>query len=148
MMALNCSASQLLWLSPDECSLSDACESVGALSGRLKAHGDAEHPHYQAAWHMALWGQLMNDSCGAEPAVEQAALQAEWEGQLRAVKAHLLVVRASSCPKLSLQGAQRMTQLASSAASAQVRLPLLADWDWICAGHAWFQHVQLDAILA
>lgn len=48
-------------------------------------------------------------------------MQAEWEGQLQAVQAHLLVVRASSCPKLSLQEANRMTQLASTAASAQVR---------------------------
>lgn len=77
---------------------------------------------------MALWGQLKNDFYGAEPAAEQAASQVDWEGQLRAVKAHLLVVRASSCPKLSPQEAQRMTQLAISAASAQVRLQLLADW--------------------
>ncbi|KAK9822397.1 hypothetical protein WJX74_000635 [Apatococcus lobatus] len=51
---------------------------------------------------------------------EGAGMQGAWEGQLRGVQAHLLVLRGSSCPKLSLQEAQRMIKLPARAASAQV----------------------------
>ncbi|KAK9845193.1 hypothetical protein WJX84_011737 [Apatococcus fuscideae] len=60
-------------------------------------------------------------SAGLETGLQgKAAMQSVWEEQLSAVRAHLLVVRGGSCPRLSLEEARRMTIVASTAASTQV----------------------------
>ncbi|KAK9863631.1 hypothetical protein WJX84_009041 [Apatococcus fuscideae] len=60
-------------------------------------------------------------------------MQSVWEEQLSAVRAHLLVVRGGSCPRLSLEEARRMTIVASTAASTQIaehpRALLVAEGD-------------------